>query len=99
MTQNPLKYVLHTVLIGGIYMTLEQAKILQEALESMFDHISKNQSVMEELERIENLHREIASTAPPMLNHYLERRSYVKALDFIKHGFVVEDKDRPKCDH
>lgn len=80
-------------------MTSEQAKILQETLESMFDHISKNQNVMEELQLIEKLHQEIASTAPPMLNHYLERRSYAKALDFIKYGFVVDDKDRPKCAH
>ena len=80
-------------------MTTEQATTLKETLESMFDHIAKKQSMVDDLQQIEQLHQEIAPTAPPMLNHYLQRRSYTKALDFLEQGFVVEDEDRPDCDH
>ncbi len=80
-------------------MTTEQAITLKETLESMFDQIAKKQDVMAHLQHIEQLHQEIVSTAPPMLNHYLQRRSYTKALDFLKDGLVVEDPNRPKCDH
>lgn len=80
-------------------MTTEQATILKETLESMFDHITEKQDIINELEQIEELHQEIASSAPPMLLHYLQRRSYTKALDLLKQGTVVEDPDRPECDH
>ena len=79
-------------------MTAEQATTLKETLESMFDQAAKKQNIMEDLERIEALHQKIASTAPPMLLHYLERRSYTKALDFLKEGTVAEDPHRPECD-
>ena len=80
-------------------MTIEQGTSLKESLESMFDHIAKKQNMVDDLQQIEQLHQEITRTAPPMLNHYLQRRSYTKALDFLKQGFVVEDPDRPDCDH
>ena len=80
-------------------VTTEQATSLKATLESMFDGIAKKQNIMEDLERIETLSQEIASTAPPMLRHYLHRRSYTKALDLLKEGIVVEDPDRPDCDH
>ena len=79
-------------------MTIEQATSLKETLESMFDHIAKKQAMVDDLQQIERLHTEIAPTAPAMLNHYLQRRSYTKALDFLKQGFVVEDANRPDCD-
>lgn len=80
-------------------VTTEQATSLKATLESMFDGIAKKQNIMEDLKRIETLSQEIASTAPPMLRHYLQRRSYTKALDLLKEGTVVEDPDRPECDH
>ncbi|MCH8292011.1 hypothetical protein IH992_13035 [Candidatus Poribacteria bacterium] len=79
-------------------MTAEQAQGLKTTLEAMFDNIAAKQSMIEDLQRIEKLHQEIASTAPPMLNHYLQRRSYTKALEFLEQGFVVEETDRPDCD-
>ena len=79
-------------------MTAEQAQGLKTTLEAMFDNIAAKQSMIEDLQRIETLHQEIASTAPPMLNHYLQRRSYTKALEFLEQGFVVEETDRPDCD-
>ena len=76
-------------------MTTEQAKSLKESLESMFEHIERRQGMVEDLQRIERLQHEIASTAPTMLNHYLERRSYTKALDFLNQEFTIGDIDRP----
>ncbi|MCZ6677637.1 MAG: hypothetical protein O7E52_10335 [Candidatus Poribacteria bacterium] len=80
-------------------MTTQQAVTLETTLASMFDHIAKKQNIMADLEQIERLHQEVAPTASPMLRHYLERRSYTKALELLKEGIVVEDPDRPDCDH
>lgn len=76
-------------------MTTEQAKSLKESLESMFEHIETRQGMVEDLQRIERLQREIAPTAPKMLNHYLQRRSYTKALDFLNHELTTEGVNRP----
>ena len=76
-------------------MTTEQAKSLKESLESMFEHIERRQGMVEDLQQIERLRREIAPTAPTMLNHYLERRSYTKALDFLNQELTIGDIDRP----
>lgn len=80
-------------------MTTEQAKTLKRALELMFLHVAQKQTIMADLDRIEKLHQEIAPTAPPMLLHYLKRRSYAKALQFLEEGFVAEAPDRPECEH
>ena len=65
-------------------MTTEQATTLKTTLESMFEHIAQKESIIEDLNQIEHLQQEIGSTAPPSLRHYLQRRSYTKALDFLK---------------
>ena len=69
---------------------------LRQALETMFDRIAAGEDILEQLDRINVLHREVAAgnirwetdasknTAPKMLCHYLERKSYVKALDLLK---------------
>ena len=72
-------------------MTTEQAKSLKESLESMFKHIETRQGMADDLQQIERLHREIAPTAPSMLNHYLQRRSYTKALDFLEQELAEKD--------
>ncbi len=71
-------------------MTTEQATTLKITLESMFEHIAQKQNITEDLEQIERLHQEIGAAAPPTLRHYLQRRSYTKALDFLKDGFVAD---------
>ena len=71
-------------------MTTEQATTLKTILESMFEHIAQKESIVEELEQIERLQHEIGSTIPSQLRHYLQRRSYTKALDFLKDDFVPE---------
>lgn len=76
-------------------MTTEQAKSLKESLESMFEHIARRQGMTADLQRIEELQREIAPSAPTMLNHYLERRSYTKALDFLNQELTTRNMNRP----
>ena len=76
-------------------MTTEQAKSLKESLESMFEHIARRQGMANDLQQIERLQREIAPTAPSMLNHYLQRRSYTKALDFLNQELAAKDVNRP----
>ncbi len=75
-------------------MTTEQAKSLKKSLESMFEHIANKQGMVEDLKQIEKLQREISPTAPTMLNHYLERRSYTKALDFLNQELTTKDINR-----
>ena len=70
-------------------MTTEQATTLKTTLESMFERIAQNESIIEDLEQIERLQQEVGTTAPPQLRHYLERRSYTKALDFLKDDIVT----------
>ena len=57
---------------------------LRHVLETMFDRIAAGEDILEQLDRVNVLHREVAPTAPKMLCHYLERKSYVKALDLLK---------------
>ena len=59
-------------------------KKLREAIVNMFTSISESQvSIAENVLEVDRLSREAIPDAPPMLRHYLERRSYQKALDFI----------------
>ena len=79
-------------------MTPTQAEELREKLETMFSRIEKKESVSEQLLQISKIQSEIASTAPPQLSHFLERRSYTKALDYLSNGIVIDDPNRPECD-
>ena len=71
-------------------MTTEQATTLKMTLESMFAHIAQKESIIGDLEQIERLQQEIGSTVPAQLRHYLQRRSYTKALDFLKDDFAAD---------
>ena len=71
-------------------MTSEQATDLKTTLESMFEHIAQKESIIEDLEQMERIEQEIGSTIPSQLRHYLQRRSYTKALDFLRDDFVTD---------
>ena len=73
-------------------MTAEQATTLKTTLESMFEHIAQKESIVEDLERIERLEQEIGSVVPSQLRHYLQRRSYTKALDFLRDDFIADSE-------
>jgi hypothetical protein len=47
------------------------------------------------LTRVCDLEQRLGPDAPPMLRHYLERRSYQKALDFLNSG--RPETETPLC--
>ena len=46
------------------------------------------------LGELDRIRLEEADSLPPMLQHYLERRSYAKALDFFEGR---DESDEPSC--
>ena len=66
-------------------MQSERLSELRQALETMMQRIETGEDIMEQLEGIDALSQELAPTeTPKMLLHYLERKSYTKALAFLK---------------
>ena len=65
-------------------MTTEQSAALQNSLETMLSNISKGDDITEPLLQIHQFTQQLESTAPKQLIHYLERKSYTKALDYLK---------------
>lgn len=65
-------------------MTTQQVSELQNTLEKMLSRISTGDDIAEQLLKINQLSADIESTAPTMLTHYLQKKSYTKALDFLK---------------
>ena len=57
---------------------------LRQALETMMQRIETGEDIMEQLERIDLLSQNLTPAAPKMLRHYLERKSYTKALALLK---------------
>jgi hypothetical protein len=53
------------------------------------------EQIGEALNRILQLEHQLSADAPPMLVHYLERRSYQKALDFLNSGH--SETEAPQC--
>ena len=72
---------------------------LREALEQFMAATPQRQpeKIAEALNRILHLEQELEADAPPMLRHYLERRSYQKALDFLNSGQA--ETETPQCGH
>jgi plasmid stability protein len=56
-----------------------------------------NSAVAAALARVAELQRQLGPDAPPMLRHYLERRSYQKALDLLNSG--RPETETPQCGH
>ena len=65
-------------------MTTQQTTELHNTLEDMMNRITSGDDITEQLLQIHQLSTEIEETAPKMLMHYLEKKSYTKALDFLK---------------
>ncbi len=63
---------------------IERFSDLRQALETMMQRIEGGEDIMEQLDQINALSQELAPTAPKMLLHYLERKSYTKALAFLE---------------
>ena len=63
---------------------IERFSDLRQALETMMQRIEAGEDIMEQLEQIDTLSEELAPAAPKMLQHYLERKSYTKALALLE---------------
>ena len=61
---------------------------LREALEKLLGAAADKdrEAVAIALARVTELQRRLGPEAPEMLRHYLERRSYQKALNFLNSG-------------
>ena len=65
-------------------MQTELLAELRHALETMLSRIETGEDILEQLEQIDALHQELTPADPKMLTHYLERKSYTKALELLK---------------
>tara|TARA_B100000676_G_C17205572_1_gene401695 strand:+ start:217 stop:474 length:258 start_codon:yes stop_codon:yes gene_type:complete len=73
----------------------ESAKHLRNALKEMLFAIESGDDNIAEL--VLNVHQrgqDVFEEAPPMLRHYIERRSYTKALDFLE---GQDESGAPNC--
>jgi hypothetical protein len=72
---------------------------LREALRLFMQMTASRQpdQIASALNRILQLEQRLGPDAPPMLRHYLERRSYQKALDFLNTG--RPETETPQCGH
>lgn len=65
-------------------MQTEPLAELRAALETLLSRIEAGEDTLEQLEQIDTLSEALTPTAPSMLRHYLERKSYTKALAFLE---------------
>ena len=55
---------------------------------------SQGETLTDLLHRIDSLSAEMDDDCPPMLQHYLEKRSYAKAVDFLEGR---DETSAPNC--
>ena len=79
-------------------MTTDHALDIRSTLVAMFDAIKKKGNIAEHLLKLDDIQRNLDKSAPAELRHFLERRSYTKALEYLETGIVIDDPDRPDCD-
>ena len=70
---------------------------LRVALLDFMRAASGQGNVAEILKRLVDLQEKLGDDAHPMLRHYLERRSYQKALDFL--NTHRPETETPQCGH
>ena len=64
-------------------MALEQVHTTLQALMAAIDN-GEGESIVTHLRQLDELGQGLGKETPPMLRHYLEKRSYTKALDFLE---------------
>ena len=67
-----------------VKVNIERFSDLRQALETMMQRIETGEDIIEQLKQIDALSQGLAPTAPKMLLHYLERKSYTKALALLQ---------------
>jgi DNA-binding SARP family transcriptional activator len=76
---------------------MDQYSKLKTALQDFMTTASSRDAskVSAALKRLDALQNQLDTDAPPMLRHYMERRSYSKALAFLETG--ESESPAPKC--
>ena len=67
---------------------------MMELIRSGAEASADGESLAQLVGRIDELKLEMTGSAPPMLQHYLEKRSYAKALDFLEGR---DETSEPNC--
>ena len=84
------------------FVLMASLEKLHRAIEEMMGAIASGPesggmatTLSEQLAQIDRMKEELSDNAPPMLRHYLEKRSYAKALEFLDgHDHATE----PGCE-
>lgn len=65
---------------------MELQEDLHTTLKAMMAAISTGatESIVSHVQKIDEIGAAMGAATPPMLRHYLEKRSYTKALDFLE---------------
>ncbi|MEE2628098.1 MAG: hypothetical protein VX670_06400 [Candidatus Latescibacterota bacterium] len=73
----------------------KSAEQLRKALKEMLSAIEGGRDNIADLVRnVDQCGQAVLEQAPPMLRHYIERRSYTKALDFLEGR---DESGAPNC--
>lgn len=64
-------------------MALDPLHATLQALLAAIDN-REGEAIAAHLQRLDELDQALGEKVPPMLRHYLAKRSYVKALDFLE---------------
>jgi len=75
-------------------MQVEHISELRQTLQTMFSRIEAGKDIIAQLHRIEALSQLMSPTAPATLRHYLDRKSYTKALAFLELELTTENPER-----
>ena len=70
---------------------------LEEALERMIALIrdqAATSALMAQIQRLDELSAGLGPETPPMLRHYMEKRGYPKALEFLA---GLDERKKPNC--
>ena len=73
------------------YTDLDQA--LQRMLE-LIQNKAASPELLAQIERLDQLAQELGPETPPMLRHYMEKRGYPKALEFLA---GLDERQKPNC--
>lgn len=79
-------------------MSQDLAQDIHSTLVAMFEAIEKKENITDHILKLDDIQRGLDNNTPAQLRHFLERRSYAKALEYLETGIVIDDPNRPDCD-
>lgn len=70
---------------------------LEASLKRMLELIQNKAAgtaLLAQIERLDQLAQDLGPETPPMLRHYMEKRGYPKALEFLA---GLDERKKPNC--